>query len=209
MYAMSTKGMRHAFSSKEDIIKEAESGNTFTFKPLYILWSEQRDDECLATLLNAMVSYAKKYLAGNNECIIDEHLIYEVAEDFILEGIFASSPNWVNSFRVQLDILAKKVARDAQEALCLKDAIGASQDVPDFDMCVLSETIDWALSTLSPRLREVIKLRFGFEYGNPLYLEEVGNILGVSRERVRMLENDAIRKLRHPSRSKKLKDFYR
>ena len=63
------------------------------------------------------------------------------------------------------------------------------------------------LSTLTPREEQVLKLRFGIEDGRARTLEEVGKEFNVTRERIRQIEAKALRKLRHPSRSKKLKDF--
>ena len=63
------------------------------------------------------------------------------------------------------------------------------------------------LQTLTPREAKVLSLRFGLEDGNPKTLEEVGKEFNVTRERIRQIEAKALRKLRHPSRSKKLKDF--
>ena len=64
-----------------------------------------------------------------------------------------------------------------------------------------------ALSTLTERERKVILLRFGLEDGHPKTLEEVGKVFGVTRERIRQIEAKALRKLKHPSRSKLLKDY--
>ncbi len=72
---------------------------------------------------------------------------------------------------------------------------------------VLKDIISDALNTLTDREKEVLKLRFGLEDGTSRTLEEVGNIFGVTRERIRQIEAKALRKLKHPSRSKKLKDF--
>ena len=63
------------------------------------------------------------------------------------------------------------------------------------------------LSTLTPREEKVLKLRFGVEDGRTRTLEEVGREFNVTRERIRQIEAKALRKLRHPSRSKRLKDF--
>ena len=67
--------------------------------------------------------------------------------------------------------------------------------------------IEQMLQGLNPREREVIILRFGLESGHPLTLEEVGKRFKVTRERIRQIETAALRKLRNPSRSKKIRDF--
>lgn len=72
---------------------------------------------------------------------------------------------------------------------------------------MLKEELKEVLKTLTEREAKVLELRFGLEDGNTLTLEEVGQIFGVTRERIRQIEAKALRKLRHPSRSKKLKDF--
>lgn len=77
----------------------------------------------------------------------------------------------------------------------------------DVELLMLREQIDAALSTLTEREQEVLKLRFGLEDGQERTLEEVGKIFNVTRERIRQIESKALRKLRHPDRSKKLKDF--
>jgi RNA polymerase primary sigma factor len=71
----------------------------------------------------------------------------------------------------------------------------------------MQEQLEQVLSTLTPREETVLRLRFGIGDGYPRTLEEVGNRFGVTRERVRQIETKALRKLRHPIRSKKLKDF--
>lgn len=77
----------------------------------------------------------------------------------------------------------------------------------DVSLVLLREQIDDVLETLSPRERDVLILRYGLEDGTTRTLEEVGKIFKLTRERIRQIENKALRKLRHPSRSKKLKDF--
>ena len=73
---------------------------------------------------------------------------------------------------------------------------------------VLSEALTEILGTLTEREADVLRMRFGMYDGRTHTLEEVGQIFGVTRERIRQIENKAIRKLRHPSRAKKIKDFY-
>ena len=73
---------------------------------------------------------------------------------------------------------------------------------------LLSEALTEILGTLTEREADVLKMRFGMYDGRTHTLEEVGQIFGVTRERIRQIENKAIRKLRHPSRAKKIKDFY-
>ena len=73
---------------------------------------------------------------------------------------------------------------------------------------LLSQALTEILDTLTQREADVIRMRFGMYDGRPHTLEEVGQTFGVTRERIRQIENKAIRKLRHPSRAKKIKDFY-
>jgi RNA polymerase primary sigma factor len=72
---------------------------------------------------------------------------------------------------------------------------------------LLREQISEVLSSLTPREQRVLELRFGLDDGRARTLEEVGQVFGVTRERIRQIEAKALRKLRHPSRSKKLKDY--
>ena len=72
---------------------------------------------------------------------------------------------------------------------------------------LLKEQVDDVLYTLNEREAKVLSLRFGLEDGRQRTLEEVGQVFGVTRERIRQIESKALRKLRHPSRSKKLRDF--
>ena len=72
---------------------------------------------------------------------------------------------------------------------------------------MLKDEISEVLLTLTEREERVIRLRFGLEDGKSRTLEEVGQMFGVTRERIRQIEAKALRKLRHPSRSRKLKDY--
>ena len=72
---------------------------------------------------------------------------------------------------------------------------------------MLKETLLGVLNSLTPREEKVLRLRYGVDDGRPRTLEEVGKEFNVTRERIRQIEAKALRKLRHPSRSKHLKDF--
>ena len=72
---------------------------------------------------------------------------------------------------------------------------------------LLKEQLESVLDTLTDREENVLRLRFGLDDGRTRTLEEVGRVFGVTRERIRQIEAKALRKLRHPSRSKQLKDF--
>ena len=116
----------------------------------------------------------------------------------------------------------REIMRVAQEPVSLETPIGEEEDshlgdfIPDEDalapveaasQMLLKEEIANALSTLTPREAKVLSLRFGLEDGHPRTLEEVGQEFNVTRERIRQIEAKALRKLRHPNRSKRLKDF--
>ncbi|MGN0261544.1 MAG: sigma-70 family RNA polymerase sigma factor, partial [Eggerthellaceae bacterium] len=85
------------------------------------------------------------------------------------------------------------------------DGAVAPPDAAGFTM--LKEQLDKVLGGLAERERKVITLRFGLEDGHPRTLEEVGREFGVTRERIRQIESKTLTKLRHPSRSAKLKDY--
>ncbi len=116
----------------------------------------------------------------------------------------------------------REIMRVAQEPVSLETPIGEEEDshlgdfIPDEDALVpaeaayhtlLREQLGDVLGTLTPREAKVLRLRFGLEDGRPRTLEEVGKEFNVTRERIRQIEAKALRKLRHPSRSKRLKDF--
>lgn len=116
----------------------------------------------------------------------------------------------------------REILRVSQEPVSLETPIGEEDDshlgdfIPDDDalapadaasMLLLKEQLNDVLKTLTLREAKVLSLRFGLEDGHPRTLEEVGSEFGVTRERIRQIEAKALRKLRHPSRSKKLKDF--
>ena len=116
----------------------------------------------------------------------------------------------------------REIMRVAQEPVSLETPIGEEEDshlgdfIPDDDApapadaashTLLKEQLEEVLQSLTEREAKVLRLRFGLEDGRPRTLEEVGKEFDVTRERIRQIEAKALRKLRHPSRSKKLKDF--
>ena len=116
----------------------------------------------------------------------------------------------------------RDILKIAQEPVSLETPIGEEEDshlgdfIPDEDasepseaasFTLLKEQLMTVLSTLTPREAKVLRLRFGIEDGRTRTLEEVGKEFNVTRERIRQIEAKALRKLRHPSRSKKLRDF--
>ncbi|MFO7296551.1 MAG: RNA polymerase sigma factor RpoD [Clostridia bacterium] len=116
----------------------------------------------------------------------------------------------------------REILKIAQEPISLETPIGEEEDshlgdfIPDEDAPapaeaaaynLLKEQLKEVLDTLTPREEKVLRLRFGLDDGRARTLEEVGREFNVTRERIRQIEAKALRKLRHPSRSKKLKDF--
>ena len=116
----------------------------------------------------------------------------------------------------------QEIMKIAQEPVSLETPIGEEEDshLGDFiqdesiptpveatNQTLLHEQLDDVVSTLTEREQRVIKLRFGWDDGRPRTLEEVGKEFNVTRERIRQIEAKALRKLRHPNRSRKLKDF--
>ncbi len=120
------------------------------------------------------------------------------------------------------EIRVKQVKNVAREPISLETPVGEEEDsllsdfIEDKDVenpaqqtaySLLQEQLKEVLNTLPPREQEVLKMRFGLEDGYSLTLEEVGLYFEVTRERIRQIEAKALRRLRHPKRSRKLKDF--
>ena len=116
----------------------------------------------------------------------------------------------------------EEILKIAQEPVSLETPIGEEEDshLGDFiqdeeasqpaeaaSYTLLREQLEEVLTTLTPREEQVLRMRFGLTDGKAHTLEEVGKQFDVTRERIRQIESKALRKLRHPSRSKKLRDF--
>ncbi len=145
---------------------------------------------------------------------IQRYLIQELGRDPLPEEIAKEMEIPVERVREILKI--------SQEPVSLETPIGEEEDshlgdfIEDEDaqapaeaasFFLLREQLEDVLSTLTPREKKVLQLRFGLDDGRSRTLEEVGQVFGVTRERIRQIEAKALRKLRHPSRSRKLKDY--
>ena len=150
----------------------------------------------------------------NKTIRVSRQLLQELGHDPTAEEIAEEMDMPVDKVR---DIL-----KIAQEPVSLETPIGEEEDshlgdfIPDEDasepaeaasFSLLREQLEEVLDTLAPREKKVLELRFGIVDGRTRTLEEVGKEFNVTRERIRQIEAKALRKLRHPSRSKKLKDF--
>lgn len=150
----------------------------------------------------------------NKTIRVSRQLLQELGHDPSAEEIAAEMDMPVEKVR---DIL-----KIAQEPVSLETPIGEEEDshlgdfIPDEDasepseaasFSLLREQLEEVLNTLAPREKKVLELRFGIADGRTRTLEEVGKEFNVTRERIRQIEAKALRKLRHPSRSKKLRDF--
>ena len=142
------------------------------------------------------------------------HLLQQLGREPSIEEIAAEMEMPIDK--------VKEIKKIAQEPVSLETPIGEEEDshlgdfIPDDDApspselaayTLLREQLDEIINTLTPREAKVLKLRFGLEDGKSRTLEEVGKEFNVTRERIRQIEAKALRKLRHPSRSKKLKDY--
>ena len=145
---------------------------------------------------------------------VQRQLIQELGRDPLPEEIAGEME--ISEERV------REILKISQEPVSLETPIGEEEDshLGDFiedeealapaeaaSFFLLREQLEDVLSTLTTREKKVLQLRFGLEDGRSRTLEEVGQVFGVTRERIRQIEAKALRKLRHPSRSKKLKDY--
>ncbi|MBO4819638.1 MAG: sigma-70 family RNA polymerase sigma factor, partial [Firmicutes bacterium] len=150
----------------------------------------------------------------NKQIRVTRQLLQELGRDPSPEEIAA-----------EMDIPVEKVreiSKIAQEPVSMETPIGEEEDshlgdfIPDDDspspadaaaFSMLKDQLNEVLATLTEREQEVLRLRFGLDDGRQRTLEEVGQQFNVTRERIRQIEAKALRKLRHPNRSKRLKDY--
>ena len=148
--------------------------------------------------------------------------VIRVSRQLLQELGHDPSPNEISAEMGMPVEKVREILKIAQEPVSLETPIGEEEDshlgdfIPDDDapepaevasFTLLKEQLVDVLKTLTPREEKVLRLRFGIEDGRTRTLEEVGKEFNVTRERIRQIEAKALRKLRHPSRSKKLKDF--
>lgn len=146
---------------------------------------------------------------------IVEHKDY-LTKDEIYENYFSDKMSreqfdklmYISKYILNLSSLNECVGEDKDteliEFICDENSLSVEKEI---ETKFMRKDLEDVLNTISPREKMIIRLRFGLEDGRPRTLEEIGEKLGVTRERIRQIEAKAIRKLRHPSRSKKLRAY--
>ncbi len=199
------------------LMKAAEKfdyGKGFKFSTYATWWIRQAITRAIADQARTIRIPVHMVETINKVLRVSRQLLQEKGRDPLDEEIAKAMDMPVDKVR---DIL-----KIAQEPVSLEMPIGEEEDshLGDFiaddntpapadaaSYQMLREHLLEVLRTLTPREEAVLKLRFGLEDGRPRTLEEVGKVFDITRERIRQIEAKALRKLRHPSRSKKLKDY--
>lgn len=136
----------------------------------------------------------------------------ELIEEIITWGYATSAKeirHLLNLGDLYLNTTSLNVLVGEDEETELEEFIPSDSSVEDVvEQTFLRESLENVLSTLTPREEKILRLRFGFDDGIERTLEDVGKMFNVTRERIRQIENKALRKLRHPSRTKHIRDFY-
>ena len=150
------------------------------------------------------------------------HKVSRYSRQLLQENGHEATPNEIAEKMNMSPEKVREILKIAQDPVSLETPIGEEEDshlgdfIEDSDSPAPAETASYALlkeqlnevlHTLTPREEHVLKLRFGLEDGRTRTLEEVGSEFHITRERIRQIEAQALRKLRHPSRSKRLKDY--
>ena len=197
-----------------DLIQEGNLGLIKKFSTYATWWIRQAITRSIADQARTIRIPVHMVETINKLMRIQRQLLQEYGREATPEEIAAEMEISVEKVREILKI--------AQEPVSLETPIGEEEDshlgdfIPDDDVpapaeaaafSMLKEQLIEVLDTLTDREQKVLKLRFGLEDGRARTLEEVGRQFDVTRERIRQIEAKALRKLRHPSRSKKLKDY--